>query len=73
LPIEGVTIMSADQKYAAITDVNGYYRITRIAEGVYTFNVTCPGYVPQMQQITFTAGTASRGDFELTNEMKQVA
>ena len=73
LPIEGVTVMSADQKYAAITNARGYYHITRIAEGIYTFNVTCPGYVPLMQQITFTAGTASKGDFELTNEMKQVA
>jgi hypothetical protein len=73
LPIEGVTVMSADQKYSDITDAKGYYRITRIAEGTYAFSVTCPGYVPLMQQITFTASTASRGDFELTNEMKQVA
>jgi hypothetical protein len=73
LPIEGVTVMSADQKYAAATDEKGYYRITRIAEGTYAFNITCPGYVPLVQQITFIAGTANRGDFELTNEMKQVA
>jgi hypothetical protein len=73
LPVEGVSVISVDQKYAAITDNKGYYRIARIAEGVYTFSLTCAGYVPQMQQITFTAGTASRGDFQLTNEMKQVA
>jgi len=73
LPVEGVSVMSVDQKYAAITDNKGYYRITRIAEGTYAFNITCPGYVPQMQQIAFAAGTASRGDFQLTNEMKQVA
>jgi hypothetical protein len=73
LPIEGASVVSADQKYAAITDDKGYYCITRIAEGAYTFSVTCTGYVPQMQQITFTAGTASRSNFELTNKMKQVA
>ena len=65
--------MSAGQKYADITNAKGYYRITRIAGGTYTFNITCPGYVPLVQQIIFIAGTASRGDFELTNEMKQVA
>ena len=73
LPIEGVTVKSADGQYAATTNAQGYYRITRIAEGTYLFNVTCPGYSPQVQQVTFAAGTASRGDFELTNEMKQVA
>ena len=73
LPIEGVTVRSADQKYGGTTNAKGYYRITRIAGGTYTFNITCPGYVPLVQQIIFIAGTASRGDFELTNEMKQVA
>ncbi|HTM97910.1 MAG TPA: carboxypeptidase-like regulatory domain-containing protein, partial [Pedobacter sp.] len=73
LPIEGVTVMSADQKYSAITDAKGYYRITRIAEGTYVFNVTCAGFIPLTQQITFIAGTAARGDFELVNEMKRVA
>ena len=73
LPIEGVTVRSADQKYGGTTNAKGYYRISRIAEGTYAFNVTCPGYVAQVQQITFAAGTASRGDFELINEMKQVA
>jgi hypothetical protein len=31
------------------------------------------GYIPLTQQITFTAGTAARGDFELIVGMKQAA
>ncbi|KAA9036504.1 carboxypeptidase regulatory-like domain-containing protein [Ginsengibacter hankyongi] len=73
LPIEGVTIASQDGKYFATTDAKGYYRITRIAEGTYQFSITCPGYNPLVQTISFAAGTASKGDFEMTNEMTKAA
>ncbi|MGH2647671.1 MAG: carboxypeptidase regulatory-like domain-containing protein [Ginsengibacter sp.] len=73
VPIEGVTIVSLDGKYTATTNSKGYYRITRIAEGTYTFNVTCTGYNPLVQIISFAAGTASKGDFEMANQMKKVA
>ena len=46
LPIEGATVLSADGKYAATTNAKGYYRISRVAAGTYTFNVTCAGYNP---------------------------
>ena len=73
MPIEGVTVASADGKYSATTNAKGYYRISRVAEGVYTFNITCPGYTPLVQVITFAASTASKGDFEMANQMKKVA
>ena len=73
LPVEGVTITSMDQKYAATTNVKGRYRISRIAEGSYTFTVTCPGYTPVEQVINFVAGTASTANFELANAIKKVA
>ncbi len=73
MPIEGVTVVSADGKYAATTNAKGYYRISRVAEGTYTFNVTCPGYNPLVQIISFAAGTAAKGDFEMQNQMKKVA
>ena len=73
LPVEGATIISRDQKYTATTNAKGHYRISRIAEGSYTFTVTCPGYIPVDQVITFTAGTASTFNVELPNVMKKVA
>ncbi len=41
--------------------------------GTYMFNVTCPGYSPLMQVITFVAGTASKGDFAMENQLMKVA
>ncbi len=72
-PLHGVAIISIDKKYSATTDAKGGYRINRIAEGGYTFSVTCPGYAPVKQVIHFTAGTASKADFELVSAMKDVA
>ena len=72
-PIQGATIISADQKYKATSNAKGRYRINRIAEGTYTFTVTCPGYNPIEQSITFTAGTASTVNFEMVNVMKKAA
>lgn len=72
-PIEGVVVQSQDLKYTAITNTKGYYRLSRIAEGSYMFNVTCPGYSPLMQVITFAAGTASKGDFAMENQLMKVA
>jgi hypothetical protein len=73
MPVEGAVILSQDQKYTATTNNKGRYRINRIAAGTYTFTVSCPGYNPLVQTITFAAATASKGDFELTNVMKKVA
>ncbi len=72
-PVEGVIIQSQDLKYTATTNAKGYYRISRVAEGTYTFNITCPGYSPLVQAITFAAGIASKGDFEMENLMAKVA
>jgi len=73
LPVVGAAVLSADGKYGAVTNSKGYYRISRIAAGTYTFNVSCEGYAPLAQQITFVAGTASKGDFTMANQMKKVA
>lgn len=72
-PIEGVTILSQDQKYIASTNASGYYRISRIAEGSYTFNITMPGYYPIVQAITFSVGKASKAAFILEKQMQRVA
>ncbi len=72
-PIEGVVVQTQDMKYTATTNDKGYYRISRIAEGTYIFNVTCPGYSPLVQVITFAAGTASKGDFAMENQLMKVA
>lgn len=72
-PVAGAVVLSQDQKYTATTDAKGYYRISRIAEGTYTFTISCPGYVPIVHTITFAAGIAKKGDFEMTNTLKKVA
>jgi hypothetical protein len=72
-PIAGAVILSQDQRYTGTTDEKGYYRISRIAEGTYTFTVTCPGYAPIVQAITFAPGTASRADFDMTSVLEKVA
>jgi hypothetical protein len=73
LPVEGAVITSQDLKYTATTGKKGQYRITRIAAGTYIFTVSCPGYEPIEQTITFAAATASKGDFTLANVMLKVA
>ena len=73
LPIAGAVILSQDQRYTGTTDEKGNYRINRIAEGTYTFTITCPGHTPIVQTITFAADTASRADFEMTDALKKVA
>jgi len=73
MPVAGAVIASQDQKYTAATDSKGLYHINRIAAGTYTFTITCFGYDPIVQSITFTAGTASRGDFEMTAILKKIA
>ncbi len=73
LPVEGAVITSRDQKYTATTNAKGHYRINRIAEGSYSFTVTCPGYAPVEQVIHFTAGTASTANFALASVMKKAA
>jgi len=73
LPVEGVTIISQNQKYTATTDSKGYYRISRIAQGTYTFHITRPGYQSIEQAITFSAGTAGKGDFIMKKQMQMVA
>ena len=73
LGIEGATIISADGVYKATTNKKGYYKISRIAEGTYTFTISCPGYAPLDQSITFTAGVKSKADATLINTMKKAA
>jgi len=72
-PVEGATIQSQNQKYTAIADSKGYYRIARIAEGVYNFNITKPGYQPVEQSFIFTAGTAGKEDVVMKKQMQLVA
>jgi len=59
--------------YKATTNKKGYYKISRIAEGTYTFTISCPGYAPVDQSITFTAGVKSKADATLINTMKKAA
>ena len=72
-PVEGASIISGDMKYTATTDSKGYYRISRISAGTYTFTITCSGYEPVEKTITFAAATASKADFIMAGLMLKVA
>ena len=73
LPVEGVTIISQNQKYTATTDSKGYYRISRMAQGTYTFHITRRGYPSIDRSIILSAGTAGKEDFILKKQMQMVA
>jgi hypothetical protein len=73
MPVADAVIVSQDDKYRATTASKGQYHIKRIAAGTYTFTITCDGYEPIVQNITLTAGTATRGDFQMISILKKVA
>lgn len=72
-PVVDAVIESKNQKYKAITNNKGHYRISRIATGSYPFTITCPGYQPLDLTINFVAGVATKGDYEMSAQMKKVA
>ena len=39
LPVEGVIVISENEKYSATTDSRGYYQISRMAHGSYLFHL----------------------------------
>ena len=73
MPVEGAVIVSEDEKYSATTDSRGFYRISRIAAGTYTFTITCPGYKPIVQSVTFEAARAANFNFEMARLLLKVA
>jgi hypothetical protein len=73
MPVAGAVILSQDERYMRTTNKKGQYHIKGIAAGTYIFTITCPGYDPLDQVITFVAGKASKGDFEMTNAIMKVA
>ena len=72
-PVEGVAVLSVDEKYGTVSDSKGYYKITRIEAGTYNFNITCFGYEPLLLTFNFAAGVSTKGDFAITSIMKKVA
>ena len=72
-PVQGVSRISADQKYFTTTDAKGQYRIARITEGTDIFTFSSPGYMAVEQVICFILVTASKADIDLANYTKLVA
>ena len=73
LPVEGVIVISENEKYSATTDSRGYYQISRMAHGSYLFHFRKPGYQSIEQPITLTEGTSAKGDFIMKKQMQLVA
>ena len=56
-PIIFTNVYLAKTTYGASTDVNGYFTISRIPDGNYTFMVTCLGYDTLKEQVAIKGNT----------------
>lgn len=73
LPVSGALIASNVLDYQAFTDSKGYFSIKHMVAADYNITVTFPGYVSAEQQVSLTAGVASKMSLTLANAMKKVA
>ena len=73
MPVVGASVVSSQLGYQAVTNAKGHFSIKRMAAGDYTFTISFPGYAPVVQQVSLTAGVATKLDFTLANAMKKVA
>jgi len=57
LPVPGATVIATqgDKRLTAITDQQGVYTLTDIADGVWTMQVEMLGFVTQTQEVTVAA------------------
>jgi len=64
--IEGATVVVEGTNLSAITDTNGDYTITDVAEGTYTVTASADGYENASQEVTVSADTTSTANFALS-------
>src|SRR5262245_37521704 len=59
LPVPGATITATqnDKRADAITELDGAYTLTDVAEGVWTIRVEMSGFEPASREVTVAAAT----------------
>lgn len=65
-PLPGAGIVIDDHRYAAVSDLDGYFTISNLPEGNHTVNVTYIGFAPASQTFTVKAGNIAGGNITLT-------
>ena len=69
LPLPGVNVVAEGTGRGAATDLDGRYRIDRLAPGTYTLTASAIGYERQERSVTLSAGAAVTVDFVLAEAM----
>ena len=68
-PLAGARVVlhgpSAALTNTVLSDANGEFQVSGIAEGIYTVTVSAPGFAPLARQVTVTAGAAPVLHFQL--------
>ena len=65
LPLPGATIVIKSANVGVISDANGFYRINRLNDGVYTVEVSYIGFKNISAELTVKTGKVTEHDFVL--------
>ena len=65
LPLPGATVYIKSINEGAISDVNGYFRLAKLAEGDYELEISYIGFKKSSQMVSVKAGETSKADFLL--------
>lgn len=71
-PISSATIKLQDSPYGAVSDQNGYYKISNVKPGTYTITIYAIGFDKQKKQIKIGAGEEARLNLTLTEDAQQM-
>lgn len=74
-PVVGATVQSTTEKYSAVTDDRGYFKITRMkaAEEGYLFMIVKPGFVTLEEPVMLEPGTSHTVHLTMVREMEAMA
>ena len=65
LPLPGATVLIESLNKGAVSDVNGFYRLTALSAGKYNVKVTYIGFKELQQKVTVIARKTSELNFEM--------
>ena len=70
--LPGATIYLDETKSGVVSDVNGFYLLTKVPAGQYHLRVSYVGYATQTVTVEVKAGETLEKDFRLKSESKQL-
>jgi hypothetical protein len=72
-PLEGATVKLVNGEYTAVTDKNGFYRISNIPTKTWNVEVSFSGYKSETKfDVSVTSGNAIELNFDLEPEFKEL-